>query len=283
MKISIRHQLSFAVGHGSAHAVQHILLTPLDGPTQKVLEWSIALDGMEKAARFYDAFGNSAQLVSQVRPQDDLVVTVEGVVETVDRHGVVGRLPRDPMPALFRRITPLTPSDLAIHEPLRDDAKQGSNRIALLHRLMGRIGELYGVGADEEDAQHTPVQIQSQSQSNGSGQSQEQATDARPEADATTVAHAFIGACRALDIPARFVTGYLAESEDGPAAFHAWAEAHDDGLGWIGFDCMLGICPTDRHVRVASGLDALSCAPVRTVPDLGAPQAQGLSVEAAAQ
>jgi hypothetical protein len=282
MKISIRHQLRFAVGHGSAHAVQHILLTPLDGPTQRVLEWSIALDGMDKAARFYDAFGNSAQLVSQVRPQDDLVVTVAGVVETVDKHGVVGRLPRDPMPALFRRVTPLTPSDLAIHEPLRDGAKKGSNRIALLHRLMARIGEAYEVGADDE-SDEPAVQSQSQSQSSDDGQSQEQDAEAKPEADATTVTHAFIGACRALDIPARFVTGYLAESEDGPAAFHAWAEAYDDGLGWIGFDCMLGICPTDRHVRVASGLDALSCAPVRTVPDLGAPQAQGLSVEAAAQ
>jgi hypothetical protein len=283
MKISIRHQLNFAVGHGSAHAVQHILLTPLDGPTQKILQWSIELDGMEKAARFFDAFGNSAQLVSQVRPQDDLVVTVQGVVETMDKHGVVGRLPRDPMPALFRRITPLTPSDLAIHEPLRDGATKGGDRIALLHRLMGRIGEAYGVGADEEESDEPAVQSQSQSQSSGGEQSQEQDAGAEPKADATTVTHAFIGACRALEIPARFITGYLAESEDGPAAFHAWAEAYDDGLGWIGFDSMLGICPTDRHVRVASGLDALSCTPVRTVPDLGAPQAQGLSVEAAAQ
>ncbi|MDB5561134.1 MAG: protein containing transglutaminase-like domain, putative cysteine protease [Hyphomicrobiales bacterium] len=283
MKISIRHQLSFAVGHGNAHAVQHILLTPLDGPTQKVLRWSIELDGMDRAARIFDAFGNSAQLVSQIRPQGDLVVTVEGIVETVDRHGVVGRLPRDPMPALFRRTTPLTQSDLAIHEPLRDGARKGGNRIELLHRLMGRIGEAYGIGADDEEAHEPAAQTQAQSQSSGGEQSQEQDAGVKPEADATTVTHAFIGACRALEIPARFITGYLAESEDGPAAFHAWAEAYDDGLGWIGFDSMLGICPTDRHVRVASGLDALSCTPVRTVPDLGTPQAHGLSVEAVAQ
>ncbi len=36
---------------------------------------------------------------------------------------------------------------------------------------------------------------------------------------------------------------------------HAWAEAHVDGYGWIGFDCANGLCPIDTHVRIAVGLD----------------------------
>ena len=62
------------------------------------------------------------------------------------------------------------------------------------------------------------------------------------------------------------MTGYLAGAEDGLPAFHAWAEAHDDGLGWIGFDARLQVCPTDRHVRLAAGLDASGTRPVRMVP-----------------
>ena len=42
-----------------------------------------------------------------------------------------------------------------------------------------------------------------------------------------------------------------------------WAEAHVPGLGWIGFDPAGGVCSTDRHVRVAIGLDHLGAAPVR--------------------
>ena len=86
-------------------------------------------------------------------------------------------------------------------------------------------------------------------------------------------AHAFIGAARALDIPTRYVTGYVAEHGDD-AFWHAWAEAWDDGLGWIAFDPALGYCPTDKHVRVATGLDAGSVPPVRSVPVMAAPVAE---------
>ncbi|MGH7485740.1 MAG: transglutaminase family protein, partial [bacterium] len=46
-------------------------------------------------------------------------------------------------------------------------------------------------------------------------------------------------------------------------AGHAWAEAHVEGLGWVGFDPTHGVCITDRHVRVATGADYLEAAPVR--------------------
>ena len=35
------------------------------------------------------------------------------------------------------------------------------------------------------------------------------------------------------------------------------------GLGWVGFDAVNCVCPTEAYVRVAVGLDALGAAPVR--------------------
>ena len=61
------------------------------------------------------------------------------------------------------------------------------------------------------------------------------------------------------------VTGVLL-SDDGKASVHAWAEACDEGLGWIGFDPLLNVCPTEQHIRLASGLDAMGTMPVRMVP-----------------
>ncbi len=46
-------------------------------------------------------------------------------------------------------------------------------------------------------------------------------------------------------------------------AGHAWAEAHINELGWVGFDPSNGICITEGYVRVAMGLDYLGAAPVR--------------------
>ncbi len=35
------------------------------------------------------------------------------------------------------------------------------------------------------------------------------------------------------------------------------------GLGWVGFDPANGLCPDDRYVRVAIGLDSLGASAMR--------------------
>ncbi len=259
MLITIRHKLSLTLGPGIVRSVQHVLLTPQTGPTQTVGEWAIDMPGFADAASFLDGFGNRAQLVSQHRPEAELVVSVSGVVETIDRNGVVGRVAGEPPPALYRRPSPLAKAAGAITSKFRSGPKGGQGRIALLHDLMARVEEVVG---------GTPQQTQSQSQG-GQSQSQSQG-EAVTAAAAADFAHAFIGAARGLEIPARYVTGYVAEHGED-AYWHAWAEAWDEGLGWIGFDPALGYCPTDKHVRVAVGLDAGSVPPVRSVPVIAAP------------
>ena len=76
-------------------------------------------------------------------------------------------------------------------------------------------------------------------------------------------AQIFVGCARMLGVPARYVSGYLmmndrVEQEAG----HAWAEAHVDGLGWVGFDVSNGISPDSRYVRVATGRDYREAAPL---------------------
>ena len=88
---------------------------------------------------------------------------------------------------------------------------------------------------------------------------------ARKHGSSRDLSHIFIGAAHALGIPARFVGGYC-RGEDGGSigkSGHAWAEAFVPELGWIAFDPANGFCPTDAHVRVAIGLDAVGAAPVR--------------------
>ena len=50
-------------------------------------------------------------------------------------------------------------------------------------------------------------------------------------------AHVFIACARWLDIPARFVSGYLAPRDaPPPQGLYAWAEAEAPVLGWVAFD-----------------------------------------------
>jgi hypothetical protein len=265
MQISIRHTIDLTIGEGFPRAVQHLLLTPQASSVQAIKEWRIEAPGLDDPTGFIDAYGNRAHLCTQSRPEAQIEIVATGIVETFDRNGVVGRLERDPVPTLFKRVTTLTKPVGAIARNFRTPPKTGQERIALLHALMARVGEVVG-GAEHTQSQSQGSQSQSQSQGGAS-------------AVAADYAHAFVGAARALEIPARFVRGYLLPDEDEAATVHAWAEAWDDGLGWIGFDAMLGVCPSERHVRVAGGLDDVSTTVVRSVP-VGSAPAETLLVEA---
>jgi transglutaminase-like putative cysteine protease len=73
-------------------------------------------------------------------------------------------------------------------------------------------------------------------------------------------AHLVIALCRALNIPARFVTGidYGADQALGPCDFHAYAEAWI-GDRWYLFDAT-GISPLTGLVRIGTGRDAADVA-----------------------
>lgn len=65
----------------------------------------------------------------------------------------------------------------------------------------------------------------------------------------------FNEACRAVGLPARFVSGYsLCETEDHEERhLHAWSEVYLPGAGWRGFDPTTGLAAADEHVALATG------------------------------
>jgi hypothetical protein len=241
MRIEIDHTLTLSPLPGTQHLLMHLLLTPGSGPTQTVESWSVEVAGIGNAGRFSDAYGNMVHLVNQSRPEGDIVLSARGVVVTRETNGVVGRPGGEPVPALYRRVTTLTRAENGLLDGLDVDA----NRIDLLHALMARAG------GDKSDQQQTQMQADG-------AQVQSQGVES-PDAQALT--HRFISAARALDIPARYVCGYLVDE-----GLHCWAEAYDEGLGWIGFDPVLQLCATERHVRLAVGLDAETAVSLRAVP-----------------
>ena len=97
-------------------------------------------------------------------------------------------------------------------------------------------------------------------------------------------AHIFIAAARSLDIPARYVSGYLMMNDRiNQEATHAWAEAYVQNLGWVGFDVANAMCPDDRYVRVATGLDYGEAAPVSGTRRRAGAERLAVTVEVAAQ
>lgn len=80
-------------------------------------------------------------------------------------------------------------------------------------------------------------------------------------------AHTMIGLCRALKIPARYVSGYIyngpRDQLRGAQASHAWAEVFLPGLGWRGLDPTNDGQPDGRYVKIAVGRDYADVSPLR--------------------
>ena len=81
------------------------------------------------------------------------------------------------------------------------------------------------------------------------------------------LAHIMITLARHLQIPCRYVSGYLyrGEGRSTGEATHAWVEAYLPDLGWVGFDPTNNTVTDERHVRVAIGRDYADVPPTRGV------------------
>ena len=81
------------------------------------------------------------------------------------------------------------------------------------------------------------------------------------------LAHIMITLARHLQIPCRYISGYLyrGEGRSTGEATHAWVEAYLPDLGWVGFDPTNNTVTDERHVRVAIGRDYADVPPTRGV------------------
>jgi transglutaminase-like putative cysteine protease len=80
-------------------------------------------------------------------------------------------------------------------------------------------------------------------------------------------AHLMLGMCRAIRIPARYVSGYLyngpLDKLVGAQASHAWCEVYVPDVGWRGLDPTNNRAADDHYIKVATGRDYADIVPVK--------------------
>ncbi|MAB15301.1 transglutaminase family protein [Parvibaculum sp.] len=250
MRIHLQHETTYRYEFEASYALQALRLTPLDNGNQKILDWRIGTPWGATMTYGRDAYGNVLNMLTLDRAHTELTLTLTGEVETKDANGVLSGVPEYFPPLFYLRETELTEPDEAI-EALAQAAKKGSDGspLDLGHQLMGAVRD----AIDYQTGLTDVTTKAGEALAAGNGVCQDHA-------------HVFISAARVLGVPARYVSGYLWGGEgEAYEASHAWAEAYIDGLGWVGFDVANRLCPTDAHIRVASGLDYFEAAPVRGV------------------
>ncbi len=244
MRLTINHQTRYTYDTPLPYLLQRLRLHPRTDSVQTVREWSLTFAGCVKEAQYRDGFGNDTLLVSSRGNVEHVEISASGIVETRDTAGVTGH-DRNSAPLwIYLQETPLTSVGPGIRQFSAGVKK--AKPLEMLHALMHSIADTV---AYEPGKTHSATPAED-ALAGGHGVCQDHA-------------HIFCTAARALLIPTRYVSGYLMmEGSDEQAASHAWAEAHVEGLGWVGFDCANRVCPDERYVRLAHGRDYDDASPV---------------------
>jgi transglutaminase-like putative cysteine protease len=247
MRLSISHRTQYRFTKPLKGAMQILRLTPHSCLNQTVLDWRIDVDCDARLRDSRDGYGNCITNLYVDEPVTSLTITATGQVVTDDRAGVVSGLPIDLPAGVFLRSTPLTTPDDALCDFAKDVAGKARSTLDRLHLLSNSLGARMTFDAEASLVSTDAVSAFEA----GRGVCQD-------------YAHIFIAAARAIDIPARYVSGHLYRryDEDAQPASHAWAEAWVEGLGWVAFDPTNGICADDNYVRIASGLDFADVSPI---------------------
>jgi transglutaminase-like putative cysteine protease len=247
MRLLIQHETTYRYKAPAYYSIQQLRLTPRDEPTQRVLSWHVA--GPGRLERFVDAYGNITHTMVLSRPHDVIRVIVNGAVDVTPIHD--GRIAAGPSlsPLVFSVPTPLTAPAAAV----RDFVER---HLTAIDRPSGFIGLAEAICETVEYE---------------SGATEVSCTAAQALELKRGVcqdhAHLFIACCRAMGVPARYVSGYIypGEDEEPEAASHAWADVWVADEGWISIDVSHQRYASEQHCRLAIGRDYLSAAPVRGV------------------
>lgn len=195
------------------------MLRPRSGPAQWVVAERYELTPWVPATEFVDNYGNLCQRF--VVPQGQMSLKVVSEVEVADLVAVDTHAPFTPIEMLpddalvYLLQSRYCPSDM-MGDRARDIVKGCSPGYAQAARVCEWVHDTleykYGVSCETTDALQTLE--------HGAGVCRD-------------FAHVAVTMCRALQIPARLVVGYLHELE--PMDMHAWYEAFVGGR-WYTFD-----------------------------------------------
>lgn len=246
MRLTVNHTTKYQYDAPVDYGLQQVRLTPKKRDGQQTIHWDLSVEGGKKELSFTDQHNNHVDLISIDPGGDQLIIHCEGEIEVSESTGVLGQ--HQGFMALwnFRQETALTKGGTKVAALITELGNDFSDDISKAHALSTLI------------VQHVPYEI-------GKTNAETNAEGALTAGGGVCQdhAHIFITAMRALGYPSRYASGYLMMNDRvDQDATHAWAEAHFDGIGWVGFDVSNGYSPDERYIRIATGLDYSDASPV---------------------
>ena len=276
MKLHVTHLTRFTYSQPVREEVMECRFGPFSDADQRWDRFELRVKPSASIRSYVDAFDNSGYLVTLVAPHETIELVTRSEVTTLLAN------PFEPLPT---PPTPLTPSE-------RFDYLSPSRLVGADPRL-AEMAEPHRPAepANEFDSAIALADLVHDSFIYQRGTTTTRTTVADVLDMKTGVcqdfAHVLIGLCRAVSLPARYVSGYVAgdalihQPEQLPSASHAWAEIFTSTHGWRGFDPANHLLAGEQHVKVGVGRDYTDLPPTNGTFRGGA--SQSLTVEVAIQ
>ncbi|SRR5579871_3347172 len=244
MTIAVQHSTTYRYSEPVSLDPHVFRLRPRADGAQRLIEYALEISPAPAGrAECLDAEGNAVVQAWFNAPVSHLSVSSQFSVETLRENPFDFLLP----PPSQLQLTPDPAAPAEVGEFARQTSRHaGDQTMTFLELLARRLFLDYRHVAREEGAPLAPEVVLTIS-----------------EASCRDLAVLFCAACRAMNLTARFVSGYEIESArvDHPY-MHAWAEVFVPGGGWRGYDPSRGVAVGADHVAVAAASDPAMASPV---------------------
>jgi len=257
MRVLVSHLTRLDFVDEVSESVMDTHLGPRDDADQRVRRFQVRLEPGGHVRRYEDGFGNLAHLVTSMRPHTFLQLSVESEVEThlTDPFAWPSQTP-DPLGPI-ELADALDPSPLIPRFQVIEDMAAPFRSAETFDTVRGMTEMIYRDFTYKPGVTDVTTSV-------------EQVVEGR-QGVCQDFAHLLIGLCRAIEIPARYVSGYIVMAghtdsqapSRGADASHAWVEVFTPTHGWRGFDPTNNLVVNDHYVKVAIGRDYHDVPPTR--------------------
>lgn len=257
MLLQIQHETKLAYSDAVTETVFEVRMAPPSTDDQTSLGYRLKITPSAPVTSYRDGFGNRVDLFNVMTPYRELVVRTTSIVRTHRTPGIekLGDLPWvDDSPIAVEALEYLQPSPLVgpcaeVTELVNSLPKL--DRLAPIQRVVENIVAAVRARLVYEKKVTTAQTPVAEALRLGRGVCQD-------------FSHVFLGVCRGLGLPARYVSGYV--SGPGELATHAWCQVWGgDACGWVDVDPTRGVFVEDHHIHTAIGRDYSDVPPNRGV------------------
>ncbi len=256
----INHTTRYAYATAASYSANQIILYPMQDEWQRVVQHTLTISGDPVVSTHKDYFGNQVGTFTIIEPHHELLIDSHITVTTTARHKPdITQSSDEQWKELYKMAAILPYADY-----LKIDAFE--SRAALQQMIEARNPTQFN---PYQVARYLCTQVFEQCAYIKGVTTVETTLDEiwqMKQGVCQDFAHLLLALLRMVNIPARYVSGYICPNNTGmrgDGATHAWVEAYLPFYGWLGFDPTNNCIANDKHVRLAVGRNFSDCSPVK--------------------